>query len=352
MMQTLSTGDIVRCILFNQPKGPNLAYTMQGLTSGRAATRYSVWKETLAQRHQRVTVARWDGVQLAGLVSAHVRSGHRAWEIDQLFLSDDQAGDQANDQANARANVQASNRADSQDRHFYSENGRRGNIGQERKSDPQLVALEILEYMVQQAGESNAERVFLRLPFDTPIFAAARRAGFFPRYEEVLLESRIDRQPGSQSQSNSTLGSHWEELSPEDNYSLFQLYCAATPQPVRTAVGLTFDQWRDSQEYLSQRRSWVSKRNGKVVGWLGLSRCGRATAAEAMAHPEFPELWEGLVERALYQGGLVRWLVPDYQEPAAGLPVRRQFHDTARYLMMIKTVAVPVGRPEMATVEA
>ena len=65
-----------------------------------------------------------------------------------------------------------------------------------------------------------------------------------------------------------------------------------------------------------------------------------------MAHPDSPELWEGLVEQASRHTGPVRWLVPGYQEPAVGGPARAKFHGAARYLMMIKTVAVPVMRPQ------
>ena len=157
MTHTLPTSDLVRCILFNQPKGPNLARTMQGLASGRPTTRYGVWRETLSQRRRRVAVARWDGVELAGLASAHVRSGHRAWEVDQLYLADTPP-------------------------HYG---------GPDRPQwDAPGVTLELLERIVQQAGDAHAERVFLRLPEDSPVFAAARRAGFHPSYEEVLLESR------------------------------------------------------------------------------------------------------------------------------------------------------------------
>ncbi len=323
MTQTLPPSHLLRCILFNQPRGPNLACTMRGLVSGRPASMYDIWRETLAQRRRRITLARWNGAELAGWASARVRSGHRAWELDQLFA----------DCAEVRFPGQES------EAYFPQENA-------------QHVMQELLERIVQQAGESSAERVFLRVPLGSPVFSAARRAGFFPGYQEVLLESRAERGPGSPSDSGSTPGDLWRDLLPEDHYSLFQLYYAATPQPVRTAVALTFDQWRDAQEPLDRRRSRVLKHNGRVVGWLGLSRCGQATAADAMVHPEFPQLWPDLAEQALRQEGPVRWLVPDYQEPALGSLVWRGFHDTARYLVMIKRVAVPVVRPAMAAVEA
>jgi hypothetical protein len=266
---------------------------------------------------------RWDGAELAGWASARVRSGHRAWELDQLFAGGAEAVSQEDDGEMRRP-----------------------------EADAERTIHELLERIVQQAGESKAERVLLRVPLGSPVFSAARRAGFYPGYQEALLESRTSWEPGLLPESAPAPGDAWRSLLPEDYYPLFQLYCAATPQPVRTAVALTFDQWRDAQESLDEGRSRVLTHNGKVVGWLGLSRCGRATAAGAMVHPEFPQLWPGLAEQALREQGPVRWLVPDYQEAALGSLVWRGFHDTARYVVMIKTVAVPVTRPAMAAVEA
>ena len=72
MMQTLRSSDVLRCILLNVPKGPNMAYSMEGLACGKAVSKSIVWKETLAGRRQRVTLAQWDGFHLAGLASAKV----------------------------------------------------------------------------------------------------------------------------------------------------------------------------------------------------------------------------------------------------------------------------------------
>jgi hypothetical protein len=76
------------------------------------------------------------------------------------------------------------------------------------------------------------------------------------------------------------------------------------------------------------------------------------TGVEVLAYPNNPDLWELLVERAVAQEGLQRWLVPDYQELVTSLLLRRKFHEMARYTMMIKTVAVPVVNRGMAAVGA
>ena len=315
-MQTLRSSDVLRCILLNVPKGPNLACSLEGLTCGKLVSKSAVWKETLAGRRERVTLAQWDGLHMVGLGSARMRSGHRAWEIDRLFLASGQGGPAIE--------------------------------GQGSNSDVDPVALELIERLAQEIACHRGQRVFMRLPSDSPMLHCARLAGFFPYYQETLLE-------GGPTETLDITPAHLvgcQEMLPEDDYALFQLYCAATPQPVREAVGLTFDQWRDAQESYVRRQSWVAKHNGKVSGWLGLTRYGRMTAGGVLAHPGSPELWTSLVGWSQSQRGPQRWLVPDYQEMLAELLMRRRFREIAHYNVMIKTVVAPVERLGMATVEA
>ena len=330
MMRTLRRRDVLRCILFNVPKGPNLACPSQCLTGDKPASNPILWKETLAQRRERVTVASWDGSRLAGLASAHIRSGHRAWEIDRLFL------------AGADGDLSIS------DEPFSTAPLRRDEESQHVNANPNKVALELLEQIARETGQLKAERIFLRLPAKSRIFLLARQAGFFPYYEETLLESGGPVEP----QQPAKTPENWGELTPEDYYPLFQLYCAATPQPVRTAVGMTFYQWRDAQEPVGNRQTWISKCDGKVVSRLGLSSCGQVMTGEVLADPSNPELWAELVGWALNQGGTHRWLVPDYQEMVSTLLLRRQFRVVSSYSVMIKTVAALVAKPGMLTVEA
>ena len=330
MMQTLRTRGVLRCILLNVPKGPNLACPSQCITGNKTASNPILWKETLALRRERVTVASWEGPRLQGLASARMRSGHRAWEIDRLFL----AGDAGDGSINGAP--------------FSSDPISRGKESPNPNASPNTLALELLEQIARETGQLKAERIFLRLSANSRIFVLARQAGYFPYYEETLLESHVAVEP----QEPATPPENWRELTPEDYYPLFQLYCAATPQPVRTAVGITFDQWRDAQESTGHRQSWVSKCNGKVVARLGLSWRSQVMAGEVLAEPGNPGLWAASVEWALNQGGMQRWLVPDYQEMVSSLLLRRQFQEVSRYSVMIKTVAAPVAKPGMVTVEA
>ena len=316
MMSAFRMSDVLRCLLLNTPKGPNLACPKECFTRSNPLRNATLWKETLANRGDRVTLSWWDGLQLGGLVSARVRRGRRAWEIDRLFMTQDHSRSSAN--------------------------------GDGQYLVPSTVALDMFERIGEAVGGLGGERLFLRLSTESPIYLLARRAGFFPYFEETLLEGSASGSLGTML----TVPSEWRELLPEDYQGLFQLYCAATPQAVRAAAGMTFDQWRDAQESWGRRRDWVAKNGGRVVGWLGFSEVHGVTGVEALASPDEAGMWEALVACALTQTGAQRWLVPDYHEEVASQLLRRQYHEVARYSMMIKTVAVPVASQGMATVEA
>jgi hypothetical protein len=317
MMQTFRISDALRCVLLNTPRGPNLACPWNDSPNRGTLQNLSLWKQVLTQQDNRITLTWWDGIRLGGLASARTRAGNRVWEIDHLYLP---AGD-FNSQHNGKGlnNIQST------------------------------AALEVLERLVQLAGCRSAERVFLRLPSNSPAICLAQRTGFFPCFEEILMEG-----VGIQSADASAYSSDsFRVRQPEDEYSLFQLFSATTPAPVREALGLTFDQWRDAQEPCTKgRQEWLQESNGKVVGWLGLLPGRNFVEGKLMVHPAHPDVLSQLVTLALSTPGTHRWLVPSYQKPVCDQLGYRGSQEKARYTMLIKTVAVPVMRPGMAPVEA
>jgi hypothetical protein len=314
MMHTFRLSDALRCILVNAPQGPNLACPRDSLSGTRFLANPKLWQEILAQRRHRITLAWWEGNHLGGLASARAGAGFRVWELDYLYLP--------------------INPQDSQ------VNGRH---------DPlESVTLELLEQLVQGASQRCAERIFLRIPADSPVTRLAQRAGFFPSFEDILWEGQ-----GSLSGSRASPVSHCRDRLPQDDYSLFQLFSAATPSPVRIALGLTFDQWKEARELLHQGcRERVTENNGRITGWLSLLAHWRITEGEIMVHPDHPGLLPALLELALAQGGIHRWLVPDYQEMVGDWLRYRGFRQAARYVILVKTVTARVLIPGMAPVEA
>ena len=317
MMQTVRISDAVRCLLLNAPKGPNLACPRGSFFSAKPPGNTVLWRDALAQRRDRITLASWDGIRLRGLASARIRNGHRVWEIDWLYAPAE------------------SNRA--------HENGH-------QQDEPwDSLFLRLVDELVHMVGHRLGERVLLRLPSNSPMFSPARRAGFFPYFEESLLE----RQMVGSHRDGTAQSSAVQRRLPQDDYSLFQLYNAATPQQVRVGLGLTFDQWNDARERRGQAASeWVIRHEDRVTGWLGLWSHRGVGEADLVFHPDYPDALPLLLDLALAQRRLLRWLVPHYQEMGNGLIMHHGFQEISRYTVLIKTVAVPVTRREFAPVEA
>ncbi len=318
-MQTFHISDALRCTLANAPKGPNLACPRESSAGWGVLRPATLWREALAQRRDRITLVSWDGMRPLGLVSARVRTGHRVWEVDRLYLADV--------------------RSPTEERPQY---------------DPgEAAPLHLLEHLIEVAGTRQAERVFLRLPSDSPadspVMTVAQRTGLFPYFEESLLE-RPHR--GVNINGGATLVGLRVRL-PEDDYPLFQLFSGVTPQQVRVALVLTFDQWRDAQDtHRRSRYDWVTERNGRLTGWLSLWSSDGEETGEVLAHPDHPESLSALVQLAVAQRGTTRWWVADYQEMTKSLLLHQGFQETARYFMLIKTMTVRALNRGMAPVEA
>lgn len=319
MITDFRMGDALRCMLVNAPRGTNLAAPTESVVRCRPLPNSTFWRQSLARDPNRVTVGEWNGMDLSSLASARVRGGVRAWEVDRLHLKEP-----------------------------------------EQASD-------LLEQVVEAAGTRGAERLFLRVPRGSQILADARRAGFFPYYEEIHLT-------GHDPTGHDPTGHEWKDSSSDlaenvnghragiigrytaegraaaDSHGLFQLYCAATPQQVRVGLGMTFDQWCDSQEQPRPRRNeTVLKLEGKIVGWRVREPFGETAAGQVLAHPGHPDVMPHLIGMS---HNTLNWLIPSYQENAANLLTRKGLYETGRYTMLIKTVTVPVMNRELSYVEA
>ena len=314
-MQTFHITDALRYTLANAPKGPNLACPQESSGGWGVLRPATLWREALAQRRDRITLVSWDGMRPRGLVSARVRTGHRVWEVDRLYLTD------VRDPIDERP----------------------------QNNPPEAALLQLLEHLIEEAGMRQAERVFLRLPTDSPVVALAQRTGLFPYYEESLLE-RPDR--GIYNNGAATLEDLRERL-PEDDYPLFQLFSGVTPQRIRVALGLTFDQWQDAQEARHRSRcDWVTERNGRLTGWLSLWSSDGEETGVVLTHPDHPESLPALVQLAMARRGTTSWWVADYQEMTKRLLLHQGYQETTRYFMLIKTMAVRALSHGMAPVEA
>ena len=317
MMQTVRISDAARCILLSVPKGPNLVCPWESIFSTGPPSNTALWKGALARRRDRISLVAWQGLHLSGLASARARNGHRVWEVDRLYVPIGSASSYVNSH---------------------------------QPLEPwDSIFMGFLEELVKEAGERRGERVIVRLPSNSPVAFQARRAGFFPYYEEILMEGQAE----GHAPNETTAPSAFSRRLPQDDYGLFQLFCAATPQQVRVGLGLTFDQWRDAQEPSTQKQQeWVIRHEERITGWLSIRSHQGAHIAGLMSHPDFPEALPLLLDLALAQKGVQRWLVPEYQEMAKDLLLRRGLREGPRYTVLVKTVAAPVMKHVMAVVEA
>ena len=317
MIQSLRISDALRCILLNGVNGPNLACphrTMGGKTSRENVT---LCRNALTSSRDRITLGWWKGLNLGGLVSAHARAGSRIWEVDRLYLQS--IGSYPNSEIG------------------WSSSG------------AEVESLELLESLVHQAGCKSAERIFLRIPSGCPVASLAQRCGFFPSFQETLFEGRNISGAGSEDPPISNLRTRLVQ----DDYPLFQLFNAATPSSIRTAIGMTLDRWRDSQENLQDNaRQWVVERDDRIAAWLSLPGSSRSSPAQMLYHPDHSALIPSLVNLALKSAGGTRWLLPDYHEHLQHYLQHRGWQAETNYTMLIKTVAVPVRSPGVAAVEA
>ncbi|HEU0022384.1 MAG TPA: hypothetical protein VFR55_12030 [Dehalococcoidia bacterium] len=312
MMQTFRITDALRCLVLNTPKCPNLACPRSSPTRHATLENLELWKQALTQQDNRITLASWNGLRLGGLVSARTCSG-RVWEIDHLYLPANQPNNDGPGSAE------------------------------------ETTVLELLEQLVQQAGLRRAERIFLRLPSGIPAITFARRTGFFPYVQETLMEGWAGILPDNREHLTGSI----RIRQPQDEYRLFQLFCACTPATVRVALGLTCDYWQAALSLRPGKRTeLVDERNGKVVGWSAWFHCRGTTEGQIMVHPDHPEVLGPLMTLSLSNPGYQRWLVPDYQQPVRDQLSYRGLREAASYTMLIKTVAAPVRCAGMAPVEA
>ena len=316
MNQRLRASDVLRGLAVNAPIGPNLA-SPDGVH--KPQTGLALWKRMVSEQKRRLTIVDWDGLRLNGLVSARTATG-RVFQVDHLHLP-----------------------------HLQSGNGAEPGISNNKEELGPAEPLRLLESLVKLAGSRGAERLFLRLPSGSPALRLAQQTGFFPHFQEIQWEGDAP-QPSLESQRASSLFSVRET---GDEHRLFQLFSDCTPAPVRMAVGVTLEQWQDWQSlWPRQRQEWTASAEGRIRGWVALSRNDDAVEARLMAQPDWPAMTSLLILLATESPGPHRWLVPDYQAQVSERLQVMGWRETARYNMLINRVAVPVESPGMAPVEA
>jgi hypothetical protein len=236
-----------------------------------------------------------NGLRIRGIASARNRSSSHAWEIDRLLL-------------------------DEQD---------------------EECCCSLLERLSVAGEESGVEKVFLRLPTESPLVDAARGAGFIPYVTELLYGWERGKAAGYGEPSSCSMRRKQEG----DDYKLFELYEACIPAPIRRVEGMTFQEWQEAKDR-SARKELVFEKEGRLIGWLRVVTSGDIGQFEVMA-TDGEEL-EQMVKYSLMALNGCRYLfclAPEFQGELTRLLQGHGFGEVKRYSALMRELTVRSQEP-------
>ena len=205
---------------------------------------------------------------------------------------------------------------------------------------------ELLERVAAHAGRRGAQRLFLHLPDELHVLEIGRHSGFTPCTQGFLLTL-----PGRSPLLGVEPLAGFRRRVASDDHPLFRLYNAATPNEVRSGMGMTLQQWKDAQEPRRKgTREMVLEQEGEIIGWARLDNHGKWTEVRAAVHPDGQVNLGGLVSFVLAETGSHRilWQVPEYQSTLRLLLERVGFEVAESYRLMFKSLAARVKEPALA----
>jgi hypothetical protein len=138
-----------------------------------------------------------------------------------------------------------------------------------------------------------------------------------------------------------------------DEHALFRLYSASAPLQVRSAEGMTLQEWTHSREK-DAHRELVQENVGEVTAWLRIRYGGASGQFEIFAAPESGDLGR-LVDYALTvlkTRRPVYCLVPEYQQQLRRVLEERSFYQAGSYSCFSKQLAVRVHEPRWVPLRA
>ena len=200
--------DLVALVTFDEEVRENLAVTRERTAHGNGAATplaaaFAQWLHL--GRRTWVSVA---GRQIRGIATARELATKHAWEIDTLIEADD-----AHDR-------------------------------------------EVLEDLLRQAGraaeEAEVTHLLLRTPEDSIAAEAAPRAGFSRVDLERLWTGKLA--------PTSTTTRGVRDLTEDDEFASFQVYCRAVPITARQSMAMTVDEWNAIRD-----RHWQDRGDGALL---------------------------------------------------------------------------------------
>ena len=128
----------------------------------------------------------------------------------------------------------------------------------------------------------HGERLFIRLPYDSDEILIVKETGFHEAFVEDVYGS-----PQQMTGDLHTPPLNFRPSLQSDAYGIFRLYSSVLSSSARSAVGLTFDQWRDSREAFHKGvREYVWEHDRRVAACVRLVQRGTVLIVDAMLHPD------------------------------------------------------------------
>jgi len=216
------------------------------------------------------------------------------------------------------------------------------------------VGADLLEHVAACAGSRAARRVFFETPTGGRGLDVARRAAF----ERFTSSELFVLAPGFKGERSDVF-----EARPRlraDEQTLFQLYMASVPAPVRAAEAMTLEEWgalypgrkRWQPSFTGARQQYVWELGTSMVGWMELTFGQRSQYIELLVNPRYEDAVDRLVRYALLQvspKAPVYFLAREYQPSLAVALQRTGFRLAAQHELFVKLLAARVREPRLVT---
>ncbi|MBI4328241.1 MAG: hypothetical protein HY685_00065 [Chloroflexi bacterium] len=310
MFRTVQPTDLSGLVLFLARALPNEARPADKLGIGqqRVWTVQGLMAHWLPQEARHHTFLRAKGWRISGLVSVRSYPGLAAWEVDQLLLN--------------------------------PEEGETCRL--------------LLAQLSLASALAGIERVFLRLPAESPAVAHAQQAGFHTYLRESLYLLPAPPAPDFLAVPN---GLSFRPCRPEDRFQAFRLYTLSVPLGVRTAEGLTMQEWQETLAVRWRCRGRaveeiaVDKESGNLAAWVYTLRRGRTGFLTLLTNSGRPGSEEATVAQGLAHlkgQPIVTLLLPDYIRSGVGALDPWGFQYGGDYVSLVNRMAVPVPSTALA----
>jgi hypothetical protein len=213
----------------------------------------------------------------------------------------------------------------------------------------------LLEYVSTAAAKRGVRKVFVNLTANSDLVDVAKRAGFssYNNYYIYKYGSRAVSRPVQAPERYAI-----RALSKEEELSVYDLYNSVSPPAVRSAEGLTFQEWQDKSECCSRfdhRTEYLVYREGVLEGCLRVSSSGRTGCFELVFRQIEGEGLEWMINYALNcLGGKtpVFSVVSVAQWQMRGMLENFQFEQVAKLEAMFKENVVRVEEPRFMPMRA